>query len=1311
MPRIVLGTFVAAVFGLGLPATEVRAGETALAKELEQLNDLTGSKALLVMVETLVENKEHATKLLAFGLPAAKDKQLSYNGALVLGLVAAELKDMKTAEAYLRVCMDRAAKLQSPARLEQSYGLLIGRYYNSKQYASAARICRELLELNTDDGKTRIVIATKTDRFDNIEFAEREEGFDPAQSLRTGTFEIYVKATAKQGHFDQALKLVENRLKKNADWFDSRLKCWVLVEAGKLEDAAQGYEDIIAQIAKDVRLEQQDKDLYLERFRYEASGVYVELKKIDRASAHLQYLIDKHPDNPAYHNDLGFIWADHDLKLEEAEKLIRKALELDRALRKKSPNFNAKTDHDNGAYLDSLSWVLHKQQKHAEAKTWQLKALEDKTAQHIELYDHLADIHMALGERELAIKAWQKGLEHVNDTRRDRERKAAVEMKLEKAKNSKVKGDPDMVQRMALLVAFLLTGLSAPAVHAQEGTGRPFVVAIGIDNYQDAQIKPRLHAEADATALVNLFLAKERLGVEPDHVKLLLGSGPVEGIPSEKATKDNIVKALQWLGKSAAKDDLVILAIFGNGAPVGERTCYFAVDSTYKNRTKDAIASDDLEVLLDKVQSQRFVAMVDVHCYGFDPGKEKKPDLTTTSIFRVFLSQGEDTESPAPSRVLFIAGAAAKPSLDLDQHGVFAQALLDGLSGKADASGYEPDGNITVGELAKYVRRQVSELVRTHGKIEEQKKQQAAVVEAQTTDFVIAHNPAARAKALQRQKQLDALVKEKQLDQKIADEGRLLLARMPKLEALQQLRKAYQQLVDDKIDVAGFNAERARIADERILSDPEARKYAGTVLRAADLVRKSYYKEVAKAPLIGHAIIGLYKRVEEKVPPQVQEGIDKVKDMKDAELLALLSDARRQLGKRGEDLDSGKDITYSLDALLGKLDRHTGYVPPEVVQKFRDDTAGSFRGIGVQIRRNEALDQLQVVTPIYNSPAHKAGLRANDIITTIISEVDPKTGKPYDEPIVTPTKGMTTEDAVKKIKGKVGTRITVLIQREGSAKPLEFNLIRASIEVESVLGHKRNAQDAWDYVIDPEHKICYVRLTQFSENTYHELEKVMRQLSKEGIKGFILDLRFNPGGLLDSSIKIADLFIDDGLIVSVRHRDGTETSYVGRQDGSYTTFPMVCLINGGSAGASEIVSGCLQDHGRAIVMGSRSYGKGSVQTIHPFDGNSVVKLTSATFWRPSGQNLNKSSTGGKEEDEWGVSPNKGYALKLSKKEDGDLFEHLRAAEIIGGSPPTDGSEAAPSDFRDRQLDQALEYLRNQIRQTSCKDAKRAASVR
>jgi carboxyl-terminal processing protease len=293
------------------------------------------------------------------------------------------------------------------------------------------------------------------------------------------------------------------------------------------------------------------------------------------------------------------------------------------------------------------------------------------------------------------------------------------------------------------------------------------------------------------------------------------------------------------------------------------------------------------------------------------------------------------------------------------------------------------------------------------------------------------------------------------------------------------------------------------------------------------------------------------------------------------------------------------------------------------------------------------------------------------------------------------TKGMTTSDAVKKIQGKPGTKVKLVVEREGANEPLEFDVRRAVIEVESVMGIKRLDSDDWNYVLDPENKICYIRLTSFARNSARDLTRVMSKLHAEGIGGFVLDLRFNPGGLLNSAVQISDMFIDDGKIVTIRPRAGHETTERGRHEGKkLLDFPMVCLVNGMSASGSEIVAACLQDHERAIIMGERSYGKGSVQNIQPFEGGEL-KMTTASFWRPNGKNLNRSSTSGKEEDEWGVSPNKGFSLKLSERERDELYEHQHDSEII---PRRDlPTKESKTEFKDLQLDMALKYLRGQIK--------------
>jgi tetratricopeptide (TPR) repeat protein len=425
MARKLIGIFVFAV--ILLAGSTLHAGEEAMKKALAELDRVTGDDPTQVALLDLLDKKKFAKELVDYALPAAKKKELSYNAALILGLAAADQKDMKTSEVFFRVCMNQAVKLQSFRKLQQAYGEPIDLYYRNKQYGDAARICKELLEMNTDDGKDRVVIGTMVDRFGEVGFREEQDGFNTAQRLRPQVFDIYVKATAKQGKYDQAIKLVDGAIKRSDDWRDRQLKGWVLKEANRLPEAAAVYEGVIKEIASDERYTQKGKDLFIKQFRYDVSNVYIELKKIDRASEHLEYLLKKYPNDPVFANDLGYIWADNDMKLDEAEKLIRKALDLDREDRKKDPDFDPKTDRDRGAYLDSLGWVLFKQKKTKEAKEWLIKALEDKTAQHIEIFDHLGDVHMVLGEREEAIRAYENGLKAVTDNRRDQMLKASVE--------------------------------------------------------------------------------------------------------------------------------------------------------------------------------------------------------------------------------------------------------------------------------------------------------------------------------------------------------------------------------------------------------------------------------------------------------------------------------------------------------------------------------------------------------------------------------------------------------------------------------------------------------------------------------------------------------------------------------------------------------------------------------------------------------------------------------------------------------------------------------------------------------------------
>jgi tetratricopeptide (TPR) repeat protein len=404
-------------------------GEESLRDRILEINKITGLKTVRGEIVALSADLMEARKLMreAETLVREKKQSLSYNAALALAEAASQVKDLKLAEFFFRICIDHAVKLKSTTKISQSYGGLINSFYENKKYAESARACRELIELKADDGKPREYVRTVGDRtaWGDVNLME-DENFDPVQELRTDTHMLLIKSVAKQGKYDEAMKMVDTLVKTRDHWLFRALRGWVQREAGHFAEAAQTYEDVIARVGKDRKIDPEDRDSYQERYRYILSNIYVDTNQIDKASEILQSLMEKNPSDPGFPNDLGYIWADHDLKLPEAEKLIRKALELDRKRRAGTPD----ADRGNGAYLDSLGWVLYKQKKFKEAKEVMLKAIEDKNAQHIEIYDHLGDIHLALGEREAAVAAWRKGLEVGGDSRRDQQRRAEVERKI-----------------------------------------------------------------------------------------------------------------------------------------------------------------------------------------------------------------------------------------------------------------------------------------------------------------------------------------------------------------------------------------------------------------------------------------------------------------------------------------------------------------------------------------------------------------------------------------------------------------------------------------------------------------------------------------------------------------------------------------------------------------------------------------------------------------------------------------------------------------------------------------------------------------
>jgi C-terminal peptidase prc len=855
-----------------------------------------------------------------------------------------------------------------------------------------------------------------------------------------------------------------------------------------------------------------------------------------------------------------------------------------------------------------------------------------------------------------------------------------------------------------VLTVSMVFSLQAADTHS----GQVYALLIGVSQYGDPQIKPRVHAEDDVRALYDVLVDKSYVGIEPKNIRLLLG-GPDSRRNSQLATRQNILKALHWLANSAGHNDRVFFSFVGEGGPLtssGGLLGYFAVDTTIKDRAKNAIAAPEIAQEFDKLRSEQFCAFIDVNFRGYKdlPVKIGEPVLERAA-YREFRGADRNEDRPAaPGRVLFLATNGMNAMIDTKDHGLFMKVILDGLRGAADTEGYGPDGLVTVDELVEYLDKTMPELVRKYGRTEVEKRLHSHILESRAVHFPLTRNPAASGIVAVRVKKLEELARAKKISEAQAAEGRKLLERMPKLKVYQELRRNYERLAEGKEDPGKFSQERDDILAGLKLKRSAAFAYATKVIQSTQIIRENYVKEISQGDLVAWAIRGLYRHLEEKIPPEVRERLEKVREMNEAELTAFLADVRDQLGQR-EDLENHRDIDISLQRMLAHLDPYTTYIDPDMLARFEQDTSGKFKGIGIKIHENQSRGGLEVATPLIGSPAYRAGLKAGDLIISITRDVD-SDGNPLPQPDVISTRGMSTNEAVKKIQGKPGTKIKLTVERKGVKEPIEFEVARDVIEVETVLGVNRKEDDHWNYLVDPSNHIYYVRLTSFARNTYRDLRRALGDIQRNGgINGLILDLRFNPGGLLTSAVEISDLFLEDGLIVTVRPRAGRSTAYSSerKEERSFLNFPMVCLVNGLSASGSEIVSACLQDHERAIVMGERSYGKGSVQNIQPFEGGEL-KMTTASFWRPSGKNLNKSSTSGKDRDEWGVTPNKGYLLKLNEKERDQLYEQQQDAESIPRRDLLSESDKK-QDFKDRQLEMAMQYLRNQIQMAAKLSAK------
>ena len=374
-----------------------------------------------------------------------------------------------------------------------------------------------------------------------------------------------------------------------------------------------------------------------------------------------------------------------------------------------------------------------------------------------------------------------------------------------------------------------------------------------------------------------------------------------------------------------------------------------------------------------------------------------------------------------------------------------------------------------------------------------------------------------------------------------------------------------------------------------------------------------------------------------------------------------------------------------LGAIQGMIDElndpYTTFVPQRDTEEFARQLTGEYVGIGAEVQIRDGW--LTISSPLDGSPSWKAGVMADDRVIKIDGES---------------TEGQSIDDAIDRLIGEPNTKVVITVER--GAETLDIEIVRGHIKVQAVKGFMRVEGDGeWEHVIDVERNIGYIRLTQFTPRAALAVAIAINKAEKtQMLNGLILDLRFNPGGLLDEAVKIADMFLEEGTIVSTKGRVFDERIEEAHAKNTITDMPLVVLVNGQSASASEVLSGALSDHDRAVVIGSRSFGKGSVQTVHRLEsGAGVLKITEQYYYLPSGRLLHRHD----DSTSWGVDPTPGYYVPIDNKELSAMLVARRAQEVLTHTDAVDSvdlsdTDAVLSSLQDPQLTAAVRVMQNRI---------------
>lgn len=477
-----------------------------------------------------------------------------------------------------------------------------------------------------------------------------------------------------------------------------------------------------------------------------------------------------------------------------------------------------------------------------------------------------------------------------------------------------------------------------------------------------------------------------------------------------------------------------------------------------------------------------------------------------------------------------------------------------------------------------------------------------------------------------------------------------------------------------------LDTNAARTDDE---PDPDAHIAEQFSDRLTDVIRDiadHYFHEIDSGELLRWAVKGLEAPRGKTVPARLAQQLDNARDWGRTELRRFLTEFAKE---RGGDLRPCADA--AVKRLVDRLDGRTRVIG-------RNDSFGPPGGIGVRLAVDPATDMLRVEYPFFNGPAYRSGLRSGDVITEMIL---PKPSMPNEPPPgvdVIPTKGLAVATAQLHLNDYPGTSVYLNVRRPGVDKQLEFTVVRAKEEPETVFGVRRDNGDRWDHWLDAPRKIGYLRLSGFRANTHQIVANELAGLHMQGMKGLVLDLRNNNAGLVNVAAPVAGIFVGNAPLFSVKVRDQEDDVFQGDPVKSFRNFPMVCLVNGDTTQLGEVLASCLQDNRRALILGERTEGRASIQHYVVHGGDFKVIITAGVFFRPNGKKLDRISPPGKPSDEWGVTPDPGYELKLTADEREQLRARFECQLMI--PPPGQAPKEGQPTFKDRQLEMAMAYLRD-----------------